>query len=182
MNGYIEDLRRAINNINYEKVEKLIDYIKCARSKGNWLYIIGNGGSAANANHIANDMIYGANKNVEDSKKLKCAALTSNVAIVTCFANDNGFENIFSSQLDAIAEDGDILLVLSGSGNSPNLVKAIQKSKEKSMRSIGILGFDGGKCKSLVDMAILVGVNDMQVSEDMQLVVGHMCMKALCEE
>jgi D-sedoheptulose 7-phosphate isomerase len=98
---------------------------------------------------------------------------------MTCLANDVGYESIFSEQLAVQAQAGDLLIALSGSGNSPNIVRVIEQAKEMNVKSYAILGFTGGKCKELVDVPIHFPVNDMQIAEDMQLIVGHMMMQWL---
>ena len=145
------------------------------------MFICGNGGSAANALHIANDLFYGigACGPAPVIPGVKAEALPASVGIVTCLANDTGYENIFSHQLAVKAGPSDVLLVLSGSGNSKNVVNAILKSKELKMKSHAIVAFDGGKCKQIAQNTIHFQVNDMQIAEDTQLIVGHICMQWL---
>lgn len=142
------------------------------------VFLCGNGGSAANAIHIANDFFYGAAKNT-GRPGLASHALTANQAIVLCLANDFSYEEIFSEQLRAQARSGDILIALSGSGNSENIVRAINAARSIGMTSIAILGYDGGRCRDLADIPIHFAVDDMQISEDTQLIVGHMLMQWL---
>ena len=110
---------------------------------------------------------------------LKVQALSANPAVVTCLANDVGYDHIFSEQLAVLAETGDLLIVLSGSGNSPNILRVLEQASSMGVKSCAILGYSGGKCKSLADFSIHFPVDDMQIAEDMQLVVGHMLMKWL---
>jgi D-sedoheptulose 7-phosphate isomerase len=149
----------------------------CWRDKRQ-VFICGNGGSAANALHISNDLFYGIAKNGESG--LRVHALPSNVSVLTCLANDRGYENSFSLQLETLASPGDLLIVLSGSGNSPNILAALESARRISVRSWAILGFSGGAAKSLADRALHFSVDDMQISEDLQLIVGHMLMQWLC--
>ena len=107
---------------------------------------------------------------------MKVHALTANVAVNTCLANDTGYENIFSKQLNALADTNDILIVFSGSGNSPNIVEAIRKANVIGMKTHAILGFDGGKCKKLAGNAIHIPIDNMQVAEDFQMMIGHILM------
>ena len=99
--------------------------------------------------------------------------------MVTCLANDVGYERIFAEQLAVHAHPGDLLIAFSGSGNSPNIVTAIEQAKAMGVKSYAVLGYSGGKCKDLADCAIHFPVNDMQIAEDLQLVVGHMLMQWL---
>ena len=165
--------------LNENLLTELYKTIHHAWSAGRVVYFCGNGGSAGNANHLANDLIYGAG--LPSGLGLRVEALTANSSILTCLANDINYESIFSQQLRVKAQAGDVLIALSGSGNSPNIVKAIETGNEMGLSTIAILGFDGGKCKSIAQQSIHFPVNDMQVAEDMQMVVGHLCMKWLKE-
>jgi D-sedoheptulose 7-phosphate isomerase len=144
---------------------------------GRRVFLCGNGGSAANAMHIANDLLYGI---AMKGTGMRVSALPSNGSVVTCLANDLGYDEIFSRQLKVHGEAGDILIVLSGSGNSPNVVKALEQARSLRMKSFAILGYTGGKCLQLADVPIHFSVNDMQICEDLQLIVGHMLMQWLC--
>jgi D-sedoheptulose 7-phosphate isomerase len=108
-------------------------------------------------------------------------ALPANASVMTCLANDVGYDHVFSFQLAVHARPRDLLIVLSGSGNSPNILKALQQARESGMRSYAILGYSGGKAKALADVSIHFVVNDMQIAEDMQLIVGHMLMQWLSQ-
>jgi D-sedoheptulose 7-phosphate isomerase len=147
-------------------------------SEGRTVYLCGNGGSAGNAIHLANDLLYGAG--VGHGVGLKVEALSANPAVLTCLANDLGYEHIYSEQLRVKAEAGDVLIVLSGSGNSPNVVKALEIAADKDMTTFAILGYSGGACKALAQHPIHFPIDDMQIAEDLQLVVGHICMQWLC--
>jgi D-sedoheptulose 7-phosphate isomerase len=140
-------------------------------------FFCGNGGSAGNAIHLANDFLYGIAK--RPGGGLRVNALSANPAVITCLANDIGYDRIYSEQLSVLANPGDLLVVLSGSGNSPNIVAALEKAKAMKVKSYAILGFTGGRCKELADVPIHFAVDDMQISEDLQLVVGHMLMQWL---
>jgi len=144
----------------------------------NTIFLCGNGGSAGNAIHLANDFIYGAG--VKRGIGLRVEALSANPAVLTCLANDIGYENIFSEQLRVKANKNDVLLVLSGSGNSSNVVRALEMGNSIGMETFAILGFNGGKCKEIAQHPIHFEINDMQIAEDLQFIVGHMFMQWLC--
>ena len=110
---------------------------------------------------------------------MRVEALSANTSVITCLANDIGYEEIYSVQIETKGRKGDVLLVLSGSGNSPNIVRALEAGKKIGMRTFAILGYTGGRCKDLADVPIHFTINDMQISEDLQLIVGHMCMQWL---
>jgi D-sedoheptulose 7-phosphate isomerase len=158
----------------------LAEWIKEAWQNGNTIYFCGNGGSAANAVHLANDFIYGAGK--KNGRGIRVEALSANPAVLTCLANDVGYEAIYSEQLKVKANSGDILIVLSGSGNSPNVIRALEISNSLGMKTCAILGYTGGKCKELAQLPIHFEVDDMQIAEDLQLTVGHICMQWLTDQ
>ena len=144
------------------------------------VFLCGNGGSAANALHIANDMHYGIGAcGPLIIPGMRVEALPANTGIITCLANDTGYENIYSNQLKVRANQDDVLIALSGSGNSGNIVNAIKTARDLGMRSVAILAFDGGQCKELADLSIHFPINDMQLAEDTQLIIGHLCMQWL---
>ena len=145
------------------------------------VFLCGNGGSAANALHIANDLHYGIGACGPDPiiPGMRVEALPANTGIITCLANDAGYENIYANQLKVKSTQDDILIALSGSGNSCNIVNAIKTARELRMKSVAILAYDGGQCKDLSDLAIHFPINDMQIAEDTQLIIGHLCMQWL---
>ena len=178
--NYRSLLMQSLHLDAMNKVPFLANSLLNAWRDGRNIYICGNGGSAGNAIHLANDFIYGAGKN--NGRGLRVEALSANPAVITCLANDTGYENIFSEQLKVKACKDDILIVLSGSGNSPNIVKALKIGASMGMTTFAILGFNGGECLKVSHYPIHFEVNDMQIVEDLQLIVGHMCMKWLSQK
>jgi len=175
--GYSSRLQEVLASSDWSSVNLLSqDMLRCWQEKRQ-VFFCGNGGSAGNAVHLANDFLYGIAKKTGGG--LKVQALAANTAVMTCLANDVGYESIFSEQLAVQAQAGDLLIALSGSGNSPNIVRVIEQAKAMDVKSYAILGFTGGKCKELADVPIHFPVNDMQIAEDMQLIVGHMMMQWL---
>jgi D-sedoheptulose 7-phosphate isomerase len=178
--NYANNLIDQLVNRDWQEVELLAEKLKVLISKGHSLYICGNGGSAGNAQHLANDFLYGVSPNKGNA--IRVEALSANASVITCLGNDIGYDHIFSRQLEVKGNRGDILLVLTGSGNSGNIINAITSAKSLGIFTTGVLGFSGGKAKELLDLPIHFPINDMQISEDMQLVVGHMIMRLLCDE
>ena len=173
---YQKNLSRIVNDDKiHDDVAKLFKFLKVARDKKKNIFICGNGGSAGNSNHIANDFIYGASR--KNKKKFKIESLSSNSSVITCLANDEGYEHVYSKQIESKATEGDFLIVLSGSGNSKNVINAIKTAKKMKIKTFCIVGFDGGKCKKISKEFIHTKINDMQISEDMQLIIFHMCMQ-----
>jgi D-sedoheptulose 7-phosphate isomerase len=174
---YSSRLQHVLANSDWSSVNLLAqDMLRCWQEKRQ-VFFCGNGGSAGNAVHLANDFLYGIAKKTGGG--LKVQALSANSAVMTCLANDIGYESIFSEQLAVQAQAGDLLIALSGSGNSPNIVRVIEQAKAMNVKSYAILGFTGGKCTEIADVPIHFPVNDMQIAEDMQLIVGHMMMQWL---
>jgi D-sedoheptulose 7-phosphate isomerase len=174
---YSSRLQGVLASSDWSSVNLLAqDMLRCWQEKRQ-VFFCGNGGSAGNAVHLANDFLYGIAKKTGGG--LKVQALSANSAVMTCLANDVGYESIFSEQLAVQAQAGDLLIALSGSGNSPNIVRVIEQAKVMAVKSYAILGFTGGKCKGLADVPIHFPVNDMQIAEDLQIVVGHMLMQWL---
>ena len=176
MQQYSQDLKSALDQLDYATLEILSEKLFAIWRSRRRLFICGNGGSAGNAIHIANDFTYGINPH---GLALDVEALPANPAVMTCLANDIGYQNAFSHQLKVKAQAGDILIVLSGSGNSDNIVKAIKQAKMMNVTSFAVVGFDGGEAKKLADHVIHVNMNDMQIAEDIQVIIGHMMMKSL---
>ena len=177
--NYNDKLISVLQNLPQDQIYKLAQELNSAWKQNRSIFLCGNGGSAGNAIHIANDFIYGAGVNY--GKGLNIEALTSNSSVITCLANDIGYENIFSEQLKAKGKENDVLIALSGSGNSKNILNAIKIAHELKIKTFAILGYSGGECKKIVQNPIHIQIDDMQISEDLQLIVGHMCMKWLCQ-
>lgn len=179
--GYLLRLSGCFKDSHLEQVKRLGEDLLQAWMKGQQVFICGNGGSAANALHMANDFHYGigASKSEPTLPGLKVEALSANSAVITCLANDTGYENIYSNQLNVKGNSSDLLIALSGSGNSKNIINALYTAKKMKIKSYAILAFSGGKCKEIADEVIHFPVNDMQVAEDTQLIIGHICMQWL---
>lgn len=175
--NYSKKINEAFSSSTMSLVDKLAHEMKLAWENKNTIYFCGNGGSAGNANHLANDFLYGAG--VSNGIGLRVESLSANQSIITCLGNDIGYENIYSEQLRVKGNQGDLLIALSGSGNSPNIVNALKMGNQLGMKTVAILGFSGGACKNIAQIPIHFQFNDMQVSEDLQMMVGHMCMQWL---
>ncbi len=174
---YLARLKSALDIIPPEPLQALAEALILAWKEKRQVFIFGNGGSAGNAIHLANDFLYGISR--EFGHALRVTALPANSAVLTCLANDEGYDSIFFRQLAVLANKGDVVIVFSGSGNSPNILKALEYCSQNSINSFAVVGYSGGKAKALADHAIHVPVNDMQISEDLQLVVGHLMMQWL---
>lgn len=174
---YANKLQSILQQSDWRAVGELATELRSCWASGRQVFLCGNGGSAGNAIHLANDFLYGISKSFGSG--LRVNALPANSSVLTCLANDVGYEAIFSMQLAVQANRGDVLIVLSGSGNSPNIVKVLEQGRSMGVKTYAILGYSGGKAKLLADVPIHFAVDDMQIAEDMQLVVGHMVMQWL---
>ena len=175
--NYSANLFGALRLVDNEQVSRLENDLIDLWNRRGKLFICGNGGSAGNAIHLANDFIFGAGYPYRSG--LDVEALTANAAVLTCLANDLGYSDIFSYQLKSKAKRGDILLALSGSGNSENIIEALTVAKKLGLITYSFLGFSGGKAKSLSDHSIHISCEDMQICEDVQLIIGHHLVQEL---
>ena len=176
--NYAERLTEQLGAFDWGPVAKLGQELFDVWHQSGQVFLCGKGGSAGNAVHLANDFLYGVSSHVE-APGLRVEALSANSAVLTCLANDIGYDEVFAEQIRVKGNSGDILIVLSGSGNSENVVKALDTAKGRGVKTFAILGYSGGKCLSSADVAIHFPVDDMQIAEDLQLIVGHMCMQYL---
>ena len=174
---YAARLHEVLTRADWTNVEVLAQELLACWCERRGVHICGNGGSAGNAMHIANDFLYGISKAFGSG--LRVQALPANGSVMTCLANDEGYDSVFSYQLAVQAQAGDTLIALSGSGNSPNILEALKCARKMGMKTFAILGYSGGKARELVDYPIHFPVDDMQISEDLQLIVAHMVMQWL---
>ncbi len=174
---YSEKLQHVLQNTDWGSVEVLAERILSCWENNKSVYLCGNGGSAGNAIHLANDFLYGIAN--ETGEGLKVHALPANSSVLTCLANDLGYDSIFSEQIAVYGEEGDLLIALSGSGNSPNIIKVLEQAKSSSVTTCAILGYSGGKAKNMAEIVIHIPIDDMQIAEDMQIIIGHMLMQWL---
>jgi D-sedoheptulose 7-phosphate isomerase len=175
--NYANQLSQVLQTADWTVLEIMAKEIQRCHENKNTVFICGNGGSAGNAIHLANDFLYGITKRT--GQGLRIQALPSNQAVLTCLANDIGYEYIFSEQIAVLGDKGDILIVLSGSGNSDNILKAIDMANSLQITTFAILGFNGGKAKKIANHSLHFSINDMQISEDLQLISGHMIMQLM---
>lgn len=181
MKNIIEDyfylLNQTTNLINKNEIFDICDEIINRIDNHNYIYLCGNGGSAFGASHYVTDW----NKFLltQNQIKLKAISLNDNVGILTAYANDTSYENIFKKQLETLLTKDDLLICLSGSGNSQNCINAVSFANSIGATTVSILGFDGGKLLNISKKKIHLKVNDMQVYEDLQLSIGHIILKIL---
>jgi len=179
--SYLDRLQGCFSAANLSAIETLAEALRQAWIDGRHVYICGNGGSAANAIHMANDLHYGIGACGPGGKVpgLRVEALPANPGVITCLANDTGYDNIYAHQLEVKGRQGDLLIVFSGSGNSANVVRVLETANSMGINSFAILAFSGGSCRELADTTIHFEIDDMQIAEDTQLIVCHLCMQWL---
>jgi D-sedoheptulose 7-phosphate isomerase len=174
---YSRRLSETLEAFDWSPVERLTEELLDCWKSDRQVFIAGNGGSAGNANHFVNDLLYPVSKT--RGSGIRAHALSANPAVLTCLGNDEGFDNVFAYQLAVLGRKDDLLIVFSGSGNSPNIVKLLEEAKRLGVVSFALLGYSGGKAKALADVPIHFAVDDMQISEDTQTIVGHMIVQWL---
>jgi len=175
--SYINKEIEVLKALDVSSINAVMTAIVDAYNKDSNIYIFGNGGSAATASHFQNDFNKGLSENLE--KKFNFVCLNDNIATVMAIANDLGYENIFEYQLKGKLKQNDLVIAISGSGNSENVIKAIEYAKQQNVKTIGITGYDGGKLAKMVDISFNVPVNDMQIAEDVHMILDHLMMSVL---
>ncbi|MBM4158757.1 MAG: SIS domain-containing protein [Ignavibacteria bacterium] len=173
INEYFEIFKKVLDKVDPVQVMNMINEILRVYKNDNQIFIIGNGGSAAKASHLAQDLSKGTIPDINKEKRIRALSLTDNVPFITAVANDENYENIFYIQLKTFAKRGDCLISISGSGNSPNVIKAAEYAISKGIKTIGITGFDGGKLKKLCDISVHVPLNEMAMVESVHSVILH---------
>jgi D-sedoheptulose 7-phosphate isomerase len=177
--SYFQKVAAVLPAIPAEPVEQIIATLRQARANGQRIFVFGNGGSSANASHIVNDMLKSTIQPGRPRMKLIC--LSDNVPTLTAYANDVSYDIIYAEPLASLAEPGDVVIALSGSGNSPNVLRAMDVAQEMGLTRVGLTGRDGGKLKDQCDICVIVPNDSMQVIEDAHLVILHAVFLALCE-
>ena len=152
--SFLRDFEALLRRVNLDAVERVHRILRGARDRGATVYLAGNGGSAATAAHWVNDLGKGAKQS--NQLPLRVMNLSDNVSWLTALANDEGYERVFAGQLENFARAGDVLVVLSASGNSPNLLRVVELARARQLKTVGLLGFDGGALKDMVDEVLLL--------------------------
>jgi D-sedoheptulose 7-phosphate isomerase len=178
ISGYCTKVSEVLANIPSAEIELVIQALLQAHESGRAVFLFGNGGSAALASHMACDL----GKGTADvaSKRSRVLSLTDNVALITAWANDISYEDVFSEQLKNQLQPGDVALAISTSGNSPNVLRALHVAKSLGAITVGLTGFDGGKARPLCDLCIVVPSDNTQIIEDLHSVLAHGMFSVLC--
>jgi len=178
--SYLEQLKVLLDIFPHDKFEEIGNILMKAYDEGKQVFIMGNGGSGSTASHFACDINKGCCFNLE--KKFKVICLNDNIPTMLAYANDLSYDKIFVEQLKNFLQPGDVVICISASGNSENVLQAVSYAKKKEALTIGLTGFDGGKLARIVDVPLVAAINDMQKVEDLHMIVVHMLMQYLCKE
>ena len=170
---YIDTLGAVLRELPVEGLAETLRILERAHLDRRHVFIAGNGGSAATASHMANDLQWGLAR--LGTPGLRAIALSDNVPLLTAIANDRSYQDVFSAQLESLADAGDVLIVISGSGNSPNVVRAVEVARRKGLVTVGFLGMTGGKLRSMVDVPVVVPSDDYGPIEDLHMMFDHLC-------
>ena len=171
---YIDHEVETLRALDKDSINDALNLLLETIEKGNTVFVFGNGGSSATASHFQNDFNKGVSEHTE--KKFNFLCLNDNVATVMAVANDIGFEEVFRFQLRGHIKPGDVVLAISGSGNSKNVINAVEYAKEQGCRVIGLTGFGGGKLRQLADVSLHAPINSMQITEDIHMIFDHLMM------
>jgi D-sedoheptulose 7-phosphate isomerase len=175
--SYFACLSQTVRRLPFETIDRVSDLLLAAYEHGRMIYVFGNGGSAALASHFACDLGKGT---INGSKKrFRVLALTDNVPLMTAWANDSRYEDIFAEQLANFIREDDVAFAISGSGNSPNVLNALKVAREAGATTIGLTGYRGGRMKDLCDTCMMVPSENMQIIEDLQLCIAHALFSAI---
>ncbi len=176
--AYFDRETDTVKKLDVEAINKAMNAVTDARDRGATIWVMGNGGSAATASHFVCDFSKGISEKV-GGKKFDLRCLSDNTPIVMAIANDISYEDVFLFQLQGVLKPEDLVIAISGSGNSKNVVKAAAYAKREGAKVIGVTGYSGGKLKEMSDYSMHVPVDDMQIAEDLHMMFDHMMMRVL---
>lgn len=179
---YIAHEIEALKKLDVDAINDALNLLRETQENGNTVFVFGNGGSSSTASHFQNDFNKGVSEHLD--KKFNLLCLNDNIATVMAVANDIGFEEVFRFQLTGHIKPGDVCIAISGSGNSANVLNAVEYAKERGNKIIGLTGYGGGKLKEMSDISLHVPINSMQITEDVHMIFDHLMMsvfyKTLC--
>ena len=168
---YLDELTKTIAALPEDKIEDIIATVKKAMDNGKKLFLMGNGGSASTASHLTADFQKGLK--LAMGKRFKVISLADSIPLITAWSNDYGYERVFMEQLDSLLDEGDVVFAFSGSGNSENVLKAVERANELGGITIGFSGYEGGKLAGMCQKSVVAKSDSMQRIEDIHLIVGH---------
>ena len=176
---YLNEVLEMIRGLPRKDIRRVVEAVREAREQNRQLFLLGNGGSAATASHMACDLA--KTSLMPGVRRIRAIALTDNVPLITAWGNDASYENVFAEQLANLVQPGDLVIALSGSGNSPNVLRAVKVAKDVGARTVGLTGHPGGKLKGMVDISVVVPSRRIEQAEDAHLILDHLVSVALRE-
>lgn len=176
---YLSTLKGTLDSLNRDEISRFAEVLEDAYRRGATIFVCGNGGSASTASHFACDINKGVSYGLES--RFKVLPLTDNLATIMAYANDTSYDLIFVEQLKNFIREGDVVVGISGSGNSRNVLLAIEHAKSQGNATVGLTGYAGGRLKAISDISVNANINDMQISEDVHFIICHLMMKLMCE-
>lgn len=177
---HVDDVLHCVNVLDHDTLSKIVDLLVETCRRGNQVFIFGNGGSASTASHFACDLGKGAV--VEGRPRLRVSSLNDNMALMTAISNDISYEMVFAEQLRNLLDAGDVVIGISASGNSPNVLRGFEYAKEKGAHTVGLIGFGGGKMQGLSDISVVVDSYDYGVVEGLHMVLEHLISQSVREK
>ena len=175
---YFLNLSKVFSKLSFDQIDHVVDLVKTTAQDNGQIFTCGNGGSAYAASHYITD--WNKMYTLKTGKAFRGVSLCDNIGSITAYGNDISYDHIFSGQLRSLGRHGDLLIVISGSGNSKNVIEALKMAQEMSIQSIALVGYDGGECALHADNLVHIPSFDMQFCEDIHLIIGHIIMKKIC--
>lgn len=180
IDNYFERLKATIDSLNKEEIETFVKLLQSAFESESTIFVMGNGGSASTASHFACDIAKGVS--FAQDKRFRIVCLNDNIPTIMAYSNDLSYEDIFVEQLKNLFKKGDLVIGFSGSGNSKNVLKAVEYANSNGGKTVGVTGYGGGKLKEIAQFSVNTNVDDMQISEDLHMVLVHIAMQVLIEK
>jgi D-sedoheptulose 7-phosphate isomerase len=177
---YLATVRQALTDLPKAEIQRLVDLILSARAADRQIFLFGNGGSAATASHFACDLGKGTIQ--PGKRRLRVISLCDQIPMMTAWANDADYSDIFVEQLSNLLNEDDLVIGISSSGNSPNVLKALQYAKDQGATTVALTGFRGGQVKEIVDECLIVPSTSVQIIEDIHLILGHIIFLQICSK
>ncbi|MCC7129642.1 MAG: SIS domain-containing protein [Anaerolineae bacterium] len=177
---YLDQLVEVIRALPRQPLLDILSLLRAAQREKRQIFVFGNGGSAATASHMVCDLI--KNTRSPSRERMKVIGLADNMATLSAYANDEGYERVFAEPLESLGEPGDLAIAISGSGNSPNVLRAVETARRKGLRTVGLTGFAGGKLADMVDVALIAPAGRIEQVEDLHLVIDHLLVICMTEE
>jgi len=175
---YFTKLKNVLDQLDLDQIDNAVDLITTTAKQGDLIFTCGNGGSAYAASHYITD--WNKMYTLETSLPFRGISLCDNIGSITAYGNDISYNQVFSGQLRSLGHPNDLLIVVSGSGNSENILEALRSAHSMSINTLAFVGYDGGKCLDLAQNVVHIPSFDMQFCEDIHLMLGHIIMKKLC--